>query len=182
MEKILFIHVDSKPDTSVFSHLYKDIKGANCKILYNPRKSEVRHELHDFTYTKIIIIGHGDINGLYDKDWKGYVIDSSLVQLLREHNNVIGIWCHATEFARRYGLHGFYTSMFISNADEATECGFSGCSEQDIEKNAIIFCERIKNLINVGFPTDVWYDYFIEQPENKEPYVKYNYEAIEFFE
>lgn len=27
MEKILFIHVDSKPDTSVFSNLYKDIKG-----------------------------------------------------------------------------------------------------------------------------------------------------------
>lgn len=177
MEDILYIHIDSKADTGCLSAAYSD----DSHVLYNPTKGEVRKALKTFTGRKVVLLGHGDINGLYNKDWNGYVIDSSLVQLLRGFE-IIGIWCYATEFARRYGLHGFFTSMFISNADEATELGFNGCLGGDIEDNLRLFCERVRKLILTGFPTSIWYDYFMEQPEIEEPYVRYNYEAMEFFD
>lgn len=177
MEDVLYIHIDSKPDTGCLSSVYSD----DSHVLYNPAKGEVRKALKSFTGRTVVLLGHGDINGLYNKDWNGYVIDSSLVQLLRGFD-VIGIWCYATEFARRYGLHGFFTSMFISNADEATELGFGGCLGCDIEDRLRLFCEKVRNLILTDIPMMEWYDYFMGQPEVEEPYVRYNYEAMEFFD
>ena len=72
--------------------------------------------------------------------------------------------------------------MFISNADEATELGFGDCLGCDIEDRLRIFCEKVRNLMLTDIPMMEWYDYFMGQPEVEEPYVRYNYEAMEFFD
>ena len=115
---MLVIHVDSKSDTSFLKELYE---GLDCKVLYNPSKSEVKSALKTES-GRIIITGHGDPQGLYNERWDGRVIDSSMVNLLR-NKEIIGIWCYASEFANRYDLMGFFTSMFISNVEEYVYCG-----------------------------------------------------------
>ena len=181
MKKILVIHVDSRPDTDVFRKIYENIHDINVRVLYNPSQDVVRHELHDYTYRRIVLIGHGDINGLYNSDWSGYTIDSSFVSLLRGRN-VVGIWCYATEFARRYDLTGFFTSMFISNVNEAVEHGFD-ISGGDIEHLNAVFSEHICEFLSSNSPFEEWYNTLMEYSEVKEfPVARYNYEAMEFFE
>ena len=182
MKKILVIHVDSRPDTDVFRKIYENIHNINVRILYNPSQDVVRHELHDYTYRRIVLIGHGDINGLYNSDWSGYTIDSSFVSLLRGRN-VVGIWCYATEFARRYSLSGFFTSMFISNADEAIELGFDNSLGGDIEYLNTIFCAHVCHYLSNDIPLEEWYDRLMGSNETNIYFIsKFNYEAMEFFE
>ena len=181
MQRILIIHVESRPDTAIFNRIYKNIHNTNVRVLFNPSREDVRHELHDYTYRRIVLIGHGDINGLYNSDWSGYTIDNSFVSLLRGRN-VVGIWCYATEFARRYGLSGFFTSMFISNVEEAIEHGFD-ISDGDIEYLSTVFSEHICEFLSDSLSLDEWYDTLMGYSEVEEFSVaRYNYEAMEYFE
>ena len=70
-------------------------------------------------HDRIIMLGHGTGWGLLGHG--RFVIDSSLVYLLREKDCVC-IWCNANDFVEQYGLKGFYTGMIISEMDEAYMC------------------------------------------------------------
>src|ERR1035437_860766 len=75
--------------------------------------------LHD----RIIMLGHGTEEGLLG--FGRYVIDSTLVYLLRE-KECVAVWCNADQFVGKYGLKGFYTGMIISEIDEALMFMHSG--------------------------------------------------------
>lgn len=64
-------------------------------------------------HDRIIMMGHGHPNGLFFTH-----INPSMVDELRKKECVC-IWCNADQFVNRYGLHGFYTGMFISEVGEA---------------------------------------------------------------
>ena len=171
---MLVIHVDSKSDTSFLKELYE---GLDCKVLYNPSKSEVKSALKTES-GRIIITGHGDPQGLYNERWDGRVIDSSMVNLLR-NKEIIGIWCYASEFANRYDLMGFFTSMFISNVEEYVYCGFDllPTTEEDINRENYKFAKQINDFIKNDIPISIW----VEKLQNNCSdlnFVKYNYEAL----
>ena len=173
--KTLIIYVDSMSDTKFLSKVYKNL--ASYTLLYNPSKSEVTKHLVN-EYKTIIILGHGDYNGLYNRQHNGYIIDSSMVpQLINK--TIIGCWCYASEFALRYDLHGFFTSMFISNSKELIECGFTTFLDCDkiIESENNKFAELLNDLILSGCDMNKYVSY-LQSNCSEYNFSKYNYEAL----
>lgn len=66
---------------------------------------------------RIIMLGHGSSNGLFDSLQKSYLVDGNLAECLRE-KECIGIWCYASEFAKKYNIPGFWSGMYISEISE----------------------------------------------------------------
>lgn len=83
----------------------------------------------------VILLGHGATNGLWDMKKGGVVIDKWFSSFLRK-KNCIGIWCHADEFFKSEGLHGFCTGMFISESDEAFAYQCPASEKQIANSNA----------------------------------------------
>lgn len=77
-------------------------------------------------YDRIIMLGHGSEDGLFDFERNRMIIDSTYVQLLRE-KTCICIWCYANEFVNKYKLTSpLYSGMIISDVDEAFLMGING--------------------------------------------------------
>lgn len=173
---MLVIHIVSSQDTKDFSDIYD---GLNAIVLINPSKSECKQAIMN-TPGKIILIGHGTEYGLLNEKLNGYLIDSEMVHLLRD-KEIVGIWCNASNFADRYGLKGFFTSMFISNEKELIECGFKtfeNC-EEEISKQNRRFSLRLNILLRLNKPTSEWCEYLTNSLSNNEKdFVYYNYEAM----
>lgn len=66
---------------------------------------------------RIIMLGHGSSSGLFDSLQKKYLIDSNLAECLKG-KECIGIWCYASEFAKKYNIPGFWSGMYISEISE----------------------------------------------------------------
>ena len=118
---MIVIHVDTMEDTTHLKKAYEGIE--NVTLLYNPTMEEVVAQLKRDDDPLVMCLGHGSSSGLFNMDWFGYVVDHSMIDLLKGRK-MIGIWCFASSFAERYGLQGYFTSMFVSNWDEAYSFGF----------------------------------------------------------
>lgn len=172
---MLVIHIISTEDTNDFSGIYD---GLDATILINPTTSECRRAIINET-EQIVLIGHGTEYGLLNQRLDGYIIDPRMVQFLRG-KDVIGIWCNASNFADRYELTGFFTSMFISNNRELIECGFQtfdNCDEE-IRRQNQIFASRINQLLSTNTASRDWQTILFESLNNEEEFVYYNYEAM----
>ena len=173
---MLVIHIISTEDTNDFAGIYD---GLNATILINPTSSECRRAIIDET-EQIVLIGHGTECGLLNQRLDGYIIDSRMVQFLRG-KDIIGIWCNASNFADRYDLTGFFTSMFISNSRELIECGFQtfdNCDDE-IRRQNQIFAERIYELLAANTPSGNWATILYDSlTDSDERFVYYNYEAM----
>ena len=172
---MLVIHIISTEDTNDFSRIYA---GLDATILINPTASACRRAIINET-EQIVLIGHGTECGLLNQRLDGYIIDSRMVQFLRG-KDVIGIWCNASNFADRYDLTGFFTSMFISNTNELMECGFQtfdNCDEEIMRQNQI-FASRINQLLSTNTPSREWATILFDSLNNEERFVYYNYEAM----
>ena len=112
---MIVIHVDTMEDTTRLKKTYEGLE--NVTLLYNPTKEEVVAQLKRDDDPLVMCLGHGTTSGLFGTSWLNYVVDRSIVDLLKDRK-VIGIWCFARSFAERYGLQGYFTSMFVSNWDE----------------------------------------------------------------
>lgn len=173
---MLVIHIVSKEDTNDFSGIYEGLK--NATILINPKKSECKRAIIN-EKERIVLIGHGTEWGLLNQRLDGFIIDSGMVQFLR-CKDIIGIWCNASNFADRYNLTGFFTSMFISNSEELVDCGFqafNGCDEE-IKRQNKIFASRINQFLTANTPSKEWAIKLCNSLENEEKFVYYNYEAM----
>lgn len=172
---MLVIHIISTEDTNDFSGIYD---GLDATILINPTASACRRAIINET-EQIVLIGHGTECGLLNQRLDGYIIDSRMVQFLRG-KDVIGIWCNASNFADRYDLTGFFTSMFISNTRELIECGFQtfdNCDDE-IRRQNQIFASRINQLLSTNTPSREWAAILFDSLNNEERFVYYNYEAM----
>lgn len=172
---MLVIHIISTEDTNDFSGIYD---GLDAIILINPTTRIAREAIVDERDT-IVLIGHGTDYGLLNKNLNGYFIDSGWVNLLR-NKTIVGIWCNASNFADRYDLTGFFTSMFISNVQELIDCGFQtfdNCDEVIRIQNQI-FASRINQLLSANTPSRDWATILFDSLDNEERFVYYNYEAM----
>lgn len=174
--KLLVFHIISKPDTEVFKTIYEDLPEVSVYI--NPRSEEVRDILKSNPGITAIFIGHGDNRGLYDQGLRKYVVDSKTVPLL-QGRTVIGIWCYAAEFADINNLHGFFTSNFISNAEESClECIPIG--DEEINELNSRFAERVHMLLESDMELSLWVSEL--QSLARTQIEKYNYEALCYYE
>ena len=95
----------------------------------------------------LLFCGHGTSYGLLAPNSYGeYVIHEANAGKIHA-KNVIGIMCWGAEFAERVGLHGLFSSMFISNMDECVNlCVESTQSEIDNTNKKIfeVLSEAVK--------------------------------------
>lgn len=105
----------------------------------------------------VVMLGHGCPDGLFaPRKNKNYpdgidqfgrlIINSTHVDMLRKHT-CVGIWCYAVDFARKYGLHGLFSGMIISELSEAQDCGFNEFMRPEIDMYNQDFAEALHDCI-----------------------------------
>ena len=175
---MIAVFVDSMADTATFAPLFKDIEGI---YLYNPTREELEKVLAENPTETFMCLGHGSPRGLFSADMHGFLLDKDNVHLLKDRD-VIGIWCYASDFARRNNLRGFFTYMFISNAQE---CSYHRCgnyyNEVVYEQNRI-FAEKVRGLIAENKPMEEWVDYLYESCDSSLDFVDFNYSNLAYFD
>lgn len=149
---MLVIHPKDRT-TEVLAMLY-DGKGAQV-VTDNPSRHLLKDQMYHLPKREwIMLLGHGCDRGLYfrendeDKDFDKIIIDKSFNHQLRYHGSrLIGIWCHAVEFARQEGLHGLFSGMLISEKAEAEEYGIDATQEEILASNRMMFA-KLRSLLD----------------------------------
>lgn len=108
-------------------------------------KSILRERIKE--HDRIIMMGHGTPGGLLNPVHRGFIIDSSFVDLLREKKECVHIWCNSDKFVKKYNLKGFTTGMIISEEYEADYCGVS-YTDGDVVSSNVLFSESIRDTID----------------------------------
>lgn len=110
----------------------------------------------------------------------GTVVDGTMAKDFHA-DRVICIWCHASDFARKHNLYGFWSSMFISNSMEARYCGFPGVPNEVILAECRKFMRDVNLLIRKDVPQDEWIDKIMAVGDLDYPTTAYNYEGLCYF-
>ena len=151
--KTLIIH-PADTSTSFLDIVYIPVKDKTV-ITGGVSKSEVAQLIRE--HDRVMMMGHGSPAGLFavgqfkpdgNKKWgDAYIIDQTMVPLLREKDNSVFIWCNADKFVRTFDLMGFFSGMFISEVGEANYCGIPGTDQNLIDESNYGFCNIISKYI-----------------------------------
>ena len=153
--KTLIIHPTDRT-TTFLTGIYKNLVDKTV-ITGGLTKDQLRK--HILEHDRILMMGHGSPAGLFSVGrFPGaypYIVDESMVDVLRQKTNSIFIWCYASEFVKRHNLCGFATEMFISEIAEGLIYGFEDADDLDnlIEQSIYGFAEIVSRHINE--PLDV---------------------------
>ena len=172
-----FIIVNTKEDTNEFGYLLNNI--VDCNVLINPSKNKVRAMLES-SQNDLVLYGHGWEFGLFNVNQNGELVGENEVDMLRKRN-VVGLWCYAGNFADKYNLHGFFTSMFISNIDEANYLQVPSTPEV-IKEEVVKFNRLINELLKSHTPYSQWVEFLQKNVTPNCPVASYNYEALSYYE
>lgn len=141
------IHAND-PTTKVLSYLYVQRQDISARITEISTNSDIQRAIRcDDT---IMMLGHGNQYGLFSKpdrngEYKRFLITDRHVQFLRD-KTCIGIWCHSNMFAERYGLHGLFSGMIISELQEAVDYNIPATKEE-IDAEMEKFARRLSECI-----------------------------------
>lgn len=168
-------------DTLVLRNIWEDLPNVRV-VEVNSHNGPARKKVDEAILAEkgtLIMCGHGFPSGLMSPQARG---DSLLVS---ERNaryikaeRVIGIWCHASAFAQSVGLKGFFSSMFISNRNEAV---MNNCYRSDaaiITREEILFAQRLNKLIASDVPMSEWKQKLIEQADMNIDVTRFNYKGL----
>jgi hypothetical protein len=134
-------------------------------------------------HDRVMMMGHGSPGGLFSvgqfKTNNGYIIDNSFVDLLKEKDNSVFIWCNADKFVESHDLKGFYTGMFISEVGEAYYCGLPETEQPEVDESNYSFVEIMGECIDhdsktIHFIAKERYGRLIDHS----PVAKYNHERL----
>ena len=153
---MLVIHPTDRT-TEMLSILYEGLEARLIKA--DCSNKEMGHLLHRTSPSeRIMLLGHGSDKGLYyrkndkEEDFDGIIVGHPQAYYLRKHcGGIIGIWCHAVEFAKKEGLHGLFSGMIISEMSEAEENGVVTDKESMEQTNRIMFIQ-LRRLLDDGTP------------------------------
>ncbi len=113
---------------------------------------------HTSMQERIMLLGHGCEKGLFfrkddeKEDFDSIIVGHPQAHCLRRHGgNIIGIWCHAVDFARKEGLHGLFSGMIISDKKEAEEYGIITLQPIIEDANDIMFAQ-LRKLLDDNIP------------------------------
>ena len=175
------IHAND-PTTKVLSQLYEQREDITARITEMSTNGAVQRAIR--VDNVIIMLGHGNEYGLFSKlekngNYKRFMITDKHVQFLRS-KTCIGIWCHANLFAERYGLHGLFSGMIISELQEAIDYNID-VTKDVIDREMKKFTICLKDCIET---------YGLEQTplrikeldDVQSPLTKFNYDNLYFYE
>ena len=182
---MLVIHPND-PTTAFLSFIYE---GNHNRNLYTEKESNtaIRYALkRKYISDKyIMMLGHGCEYGLFapsspDNPFGRLIINGSHVEFLRRQT-CVAIWCNANLYAARYGLHGLFSGMIISEMSEAAifqipttpeELAVENSRLAGLVKQALDACEtlaEIPQFIAAHAPMDT-------------PLQRFNYSSFYYFE
>jgi len=146
--KTLIIHPED--DTTKFlTGIYRNLADKTV-ITGGITKAELQKHIDD--HDRVIMLGHGSPMGLLSvnqfPDCGSYIIDGSMVGLLRYKINNVFIWCDADQFVQRHSLWGFYSGMFISEVNEAWYFDYWDIDQDSIDESNNGFSTVVSNHIN----------------------------------
>ena len=130
------------PTTRVLSRLYEAREDFLWRITESSTNADVKQEIRNADV--IMMLGHGNPYGLFSEPDKNgrycrHIVDSRYAQFLRD-KTCIGIWCYANVFAEKYGLHGLFSGMIISELQEAIDNHIAATKEEiDHEKAKALY-------------------------------------------
>lgn len=176
---MIVIHIDTMADTARLKRAYEGLD--NVTLLYNPTRAEMEETLKTNKDPMVMCLGHGSRFGLFDKKMCFNIIDKHNAYLFKDRQ-MIGIWCYASDFADWVGLHGYFTSMFVSNMGEALCLNFPNNTEEDIFHEIDVFCDQIHDFIKDNVKMSDWVNILQTNCHKEKDFVKFNYEAMTYFE
>ena len=128
----------------------------------------------------ILFCGHGSSHGLLHPNFSEYILHELNCHLIHARR-VIGVWCYASDFARTQHLRGFFTSMYISNLNEAYTHGYTTALATEIEYSLRLFTERLNTLIINEEPMDSWYAAINNQLDTRNEVEVFNYHGLRYY-
>lgn len=136
------------PTSQVLSLLYQQREDMKTLITERNSSSDVQRAIRADDI--MMMLGHGNEYGLFSKPdkngiYRRFLITDRHVQFLRE-KTCIGIWCHANKFAEKYGLHGLFSGMIISELQEAVDLGVPA-TKDEIDREMEKFTIRLKDCM-----------------------------------
>ena len=139
-------------DTRVLSNIWKHYNNAKVLNAFDSTYNEIKEAVSNESDI-LILCGHGSGEGLFgttplDMESGCFAIDANMVPFIKAEY-VIGVWCHAKDFAKKYHVRGFFTSMYISNRSEALFYLHEEATVSNVEitKSEIKFCDTLNYLI-----------------------------------
>lgn len=176
-KKVLVVH----PYDETTKELEAVYAGKDVDVLHRKDLTDidVRAVLEHGKYERIILLGHGSEQGLYNrKNWE-FVFDHDIYRNCVVPNNieVIAIWCHANIFFMKDDEpeNVFATGMFISEVSEAGHY-FINESEQVIKKQFKLFSDVMS--VAAYLPMNEIRDYVSKNYIGKDRVTKFNRENM----
>lgn len=172
-------------DTKVLKNIWKGLDVTEIRLTPNgdvPMK-EINKAISQEKDT-IIFCGHGSGEGCWNPNWDMggfYTLSSQNLKLLKA-KKVIGIWCHASDFSKKYDVSGFFSYMFISNPGEAKGLGITGVPFKEITKSEIKFCNILNDLLKRDIPLSEWRGVVLDNMDESNPVEKFNYSQVYYKE
>ena len=142
------IHAND-PTTRILSQLYEQREDITVRVTETSTNGAIQRAIRKDDI--IMMLGHGnqyglfsapDMNGIYRR----FLITDRHVQFLR-NKTCIGIWCYANKFAERYGLHGLFSGMIISELQEAIDQNIT-VTKDEIDDEMGMFVKHLKDCMN----------------------------------
>jgi hypothetical protein len=169
--------------TAFLSQIYQNLD--NKTVVSRDRsKKRIKKliEIHD----RVIMMGHGSPEGLFSvgrfPSRNGFVIDKDFIDVLKEKDNNIFIWCHASNFVERYNLKGFSTGMFISELYEAYYCGLPFSKIDSVSESNEVFTKILTESIELSTP-EIYENVLTNYGElsKKNDVANYNYNLLKYY-
>lgn len=166
----------------ITTNFLKDIyAGKDWTVINDTQTSKKTIKQAIKEHDRIVMLGHGTPHGLvsiyrhdgYGFDHHRFMIDSSLVYLLRE-KEIVAIWCNADQFVEKYGLKGFYTGMIISEDIEANMESVIA-SHEEVDDSNVLFTEAVTKSIDAK---DMLSSMITEYTHPTNPIIGFNMERL----
>lgn len=181
--KTLVLHLDDR-STDFLKEIYKNIPKEDIKVITLPTLNYEKIVKEVSVADRVLLLGHGTPWGLLG--WKSLFLNYKFIdQLENKADNVIYIWCHASDYVNKMQLSGFATGMFISEVGEAFHYSIRA-SQKEIDFSNNLFASLCQYLIDNNIPTSEWNDYLqknytIGDSSKEDPVIKYNKRIFKYF-
>lgn len=147
MRKTLVIHPNDR-STDFLRPIYAGIENKTV-VIGGINKAELRELIK--SHDRVMMMGHGYPGGLFSVGQfyqsLGVIVDDSMVDLLKEKEDNVFIWCNSDQFVNKHNLKGLYSGMFISEVGEATYCGLPGTEQEEVDISNNYFAYLLGELV-----------------------------------
>ena len=151
----------------------------NSLFAFESKKEEINRAIEREEDT-LIVCGHGSEEGCFSPTFN-YTLSSSNKDKIKS-KRFIGIWCNASTFAKKNNVPGFFSSMFISNTDEAGYMGIDNVDEERIKESERKFVNTLNSLLRNNLPMEKWKEAFISIIDTTNEVEVFNFSSLIYIE